>query len=169
MGRQKGFKQSPEEREKRRQIAINNQQHLHFGDITGMKNGNAKLTDEQILEIKALQGKMKQRQIARKFNITPSYVSLIFKGKRRTYIDSPLTDEQKKAIEYIKKIREENRQKLLEEQRQKLIKNQPVYVLKKILEPLFPNNCENMANKLILDLNSKGFQIVKKRRINNNV
>jgi len=48
----------------------------------GTLHGCAKLSDEQIAEIKALAGQMTQREIAEKFGVGQSQVSRILTGKR---------------------------------------------------------------------------------------
>lgn len=50
----------------------------------GLRYPNAKLTDEQVAEIRAAKGL--QREIAARFGITQSHVSLIKSGHHRRYV-----------------------------------------------------------------------------------
>lgn len=52
----------------------------------GEKNGRAKLTKQQALEINELHGKMTRKQIAEKYGIAISTVSAIFNGSRWKYL-----------------------------------------------------------------------------------
>ena len=62
---------------------------LHQTQPLGEEHHNATITDAQIVEIRALKGRMKQREIAEKFGITQGYVSEIQSGatRRLTYKD----------------------------------------------------------------------------------
>jgi len=50
---------------------------------TGEKHGNATLTDAQIMEIRALKGRLKQSAVAERYGTTQSYVSKIQRGETR--------------------------------------------------------------------------------------
>jgi len=55
-------------------------------NIQGTNNGRCKLTPEQVLEIRSLNGLMTQKSIANKFNIKPAQVSTIINRKGWTHI-----------------------------------------------------------------------------------
>jgi hypothetical protein len=48
----------------------------------GMRNANAKLTDEQVLTIRSLVGEHSQAELCRMFNISPMQMSRIVRGLR---------------------------------------------------------------------------------------
>lgn len=52
--------------------------------LSGIQNGNAKLTNDQIDQIKSLRGKMYQYLIAEKFGVSQAYVCQIQTGIYRT-------------------------------------------------------------------------------------
>ncbi len=54
--------------------------------LEGEKHPEAKLTDEQVLEIRNLRGKITQREIADRFMISPTAISNIQLGRRRKYL-----------------------------------------------------------------------------------
>ncbi len=54
---------------------------IHGTDPVGSRNGQAKLTEQEVSEIKALRGLRSQRQIAEQFGIHQSGVSQILSGK----------------------------------------------------------------------------------------
>lgn len=58
------------------------------GEFIGLKNSQAKLTELEVFQIRALaeEGNLRQWQIAKKFNISQGHVSDILNKKRRTYI-----------------------------------------------------------------------------------
>jgi hypothetical protein len=60
-------------------------------EARGSDVGGSKLTDEDVLKIRSLRGKMYQREIALKFNITQANVSLIMRRQTWTH----LTEETK--------------------------------------------------------------------------
>lgn len=89
--RQGGFKVSEETKDKMREDAIQNKRYKNFGDITGEKNGNSKLTDEDIKIIHILiDNDITTKKISELFNISTTYVNLIKKGERRNYIEKGL-------------------------------------------------------------------------------
>jgi len=53
-------------------------------DLSGEKNPAAKLTDEQVAEIRALKGTMTQAAIGERFGITFQHVSKLHAGARRS-------------------------------------------------------------------------------------
>ena len=57
----------------------------------GEDHPNATLTDDQIAEIRALRGKLKQSEIAERFGTTQAYVSKIQRGANRAAIGRRLT------------------------------------------------------------------------------
>ena len=54
---------------------------LHGVTSRGSKNGSAKLTDDNVLDIRALKEKMLQREIAKMFGVTKSLIGQIHAGK----------------------------------------------------------------------------------------
>lgn len=54
--------------------------------LVGSQVGNSKLTEEKVLLIRALSGKMYQRDIARKFNVSQTLVSSILRRTIWTHI-----------------------------------------------------------------------------------
>jgi hypothetical protein len=54
----------------------------HGTDNRGQKHGNAKLSADDVLQMRALRGILTNSEIARKFNISPSHVTIIFKGEQ---------------------------------------------------------------------------------------
>ena len=59
-------------------------QRLHQTLIGGERHGMAKITNAQVDEIRALQGKLSQAKIGKLFGISQCHVSDILAGKRRT-------------------------------------------------------------------------------------
>lgn len=59
---------------------------IHGTDNRGAKHGMSKLTDDNVREIRALKGVMRQRDIAARFSIAQGTVSEIQAGKRWTHI-----------------------------------------------------------------------------------
>ena len=53
----------------------------HGNQVRGTKHGHAKLTEDNVNEIKALKGKLYQREIAKMFGITQTMVGKIHRGK----------------------------------------------------------------------------------------
>ena len=54
---------------------------IHGTSNRGLRQGNAKLNEAQVLEIRALGGKMKQHEIASKFKVSKNCISSILNGK----------------------------------------------------------------------------------------
>ncbi len=59
---------------------------LHGRLPTGERNGNHKLTDSEVTEIRGLKGAAKRRDVADRFKISPTYVSYLWSGKFRKEI-----------------------------------------------------------------------------------
>jgi hypothetical protein len=57
--------------------------HAPLPDSQGSLNGNAKLSDSQVSEIRRLYPFLTQQQIADKFNVHQAYVSALLRNKRR--------------------------------------------------------------------------------------
>lgn len=56
---------------------------LKHGTMTrGEKHGNAKLTEEDVHEIRAMKGKLYQREIAEIYGVSPHLIGLIHRGER---------------------------------------------------------------------------------------
>lgn len=59
---------------------------LIMPNIKGSSNGRSKLTESQVLEIRSLNGKMKQFEIAKKFDVKKAQISTIINRKNWTHI-----------------------------------------------------------------------------------
>jgi hypothetical protein len=60
--------------------------HDHGIGPSGRKNGNVKLTDEQVIQIRSLKGIVTQEEAGRRFGIEQSAVSRIQNGKSWTHL-----------------------------------------------------------------------------------
>jgi len=73
----------------------------HGTHLRNTKGSRQTLTDEQVAEIRSLNGEMTQRNIANKFGCSPSTVRDIFSGRSRSRprkIKQPFTDDQVREI-----------------------------------------------------------------------
>ena len=61
---------------------------LHGRSAKGEQNGNSKLTDDEIAEIRTMKGVAKRRVVAEKFHISITYVSYLWSGKFRKVSES---------------------------------------------------------------------------------
>lgn len=59
---------------------------LIMPNINGSNNGRSKLTADQVIEIRELNGKIRQYEIAEKFGIKPAQISAIINRKTWTHI-----------------------------------------------------------------------------------
>ena len=56
-------------------------------DESGEKNNSAKLTEEQVIQIKNLRGKCTRKEIANKFNVSLACIKDIFGGKTWKFLE----------------------------------------------------------------------------------
>lgn len=72
---------NPNHLEWKTQQANMDDKKLHGTNQAGERHNLAKLTNEQVAEIRELRGKMTQKQVAAKFSISQSNVGMIQRGQ----------------------------------------------------------------------------------------
>ena len=72
-------------------------------DRKGVNNGHARLTEDHVREISVLLPRLNNRQIAAKFGVTGSMISLIRRGKSWTHVTSIKPDDHVKYVSLMNK------------------------------------------------------------------